>query len=209
MTTERTSSPEHWNMIYGKYRREELGWYAPVLTTSLEWVLKHADGRDAGLVDIGGGSSTLVDELIARNFTSLTIVDISEAAIAEAKQRLAAQAGGAQFLCNDIRDPDLNLSPVQVWHDRAAFHFLQDGPEIESYLKHIESTLITGGIVILGVFSENAPPRCSGLLVNRYTLPKLKDVFSKGFELLDTKTEVHITPGKVEQEYIYTAWRKR
>ena len=209
MDSERTSSPEHWNMIYGKYRREELGWYAPILTTSLEWILHYAQGLDAGLIDVGGGSSSLIDELLQRNFESVTVVDISEKAINETQKRIGKTAEKAVFVCHDIRDPALQLPSVQLWHDRAAYHFLKNGSEIDAYLNQLDRSLKPNGILILGVFSENAPPKCSGLLVNRYTLAGLKEIFEPGFDLLETKTEVHVTPGNVNQEYIYTAWRKR
>lgn len=206
---ERTSTPEHWNMIYGKYERDQLGWYAPILTTSLEWVEQYATKHDHQIIDVGGGSSTLVDELLSKGFTHITVLDIAETALNETKKRLGASGNAAQFICHDVRNSQVDLPQADIWHDRAAFHFLKDGSEIDAYLSLIHDTLKPGGVLILGVFSENAPPKCSGLWVNRYTLAKLIAVFEPRFERLKSKTEIHVTPGNVEQEYIYTAWRKK
>lgn len=206
---ERISDSRHWNEIYGKYRRDQLGWYADVLSTSLEWILEFASGPADPVLDMGGGSSTLVDELLVRSFSDVTVVDLSDRALEETRTRLASRGLQANLICGDARNPELALPPVRIWHDRAAFHFLRDPSEIHAYLRLVSGTLESGGHLILGVFSENAPPTCSGLPVQRHSLESLQATFGSGFILLSSQTDLHITPGGVEQEYLYTAWKKR
>jgi SAM-dependent methyltransferase len=206
---DRLSTPEHWNTIYGKYERHELGWYAPRLATSLEWIEKHTPHPLASVVDVGGGSSTLVDDLVEKGYHGIILVDISEAALQETKRRLGDRSGAVQLVCSDIRSKDLLLPRVHVWHDRAAFHFLRDSSEVATYKELLLNTLEENGVFVLGVFSVNAPDRCSGLLVNKWDLPSLRNEFEGPLTLLDFKTELHLPPGGVEPEYLYTAWQKR
>jgi len=206
---DRPSTPEHWNTIYGKYERQELGWYAPRLATSLEWIEKHTPHPLPSVIDVGGGSSTLVDDLVDKGYQEITLVDISEAALQETKRRLGNRSGAVQLVCSDIRSADLHLPHVQVWHDRAAFHFLRTTGEIAAYKALLLNTLEGNGVFILGVFSVNAPDRCSGLLVNKWDLAGLQEEFGGALALLESKIELHITPGGVEQEYLYSAWQKR
>ena len=203
----RTSSSKHWDMIYGKYAPQELGWYTPSLATSLKWIQKYAPSTSLPIIDIGGGSSTLVDELIGLEFTNLTVLDLSQRALDEVEHRLGPDASRISFSCCDVRDPTCGLPDVYIWHDRAAFHFLKDS-EIHQYKTRLLKSLLPGGTFILGVFSENAPPTCSGLPVNRHSLDSLGSVFEDNFSLLESHTEVHRTPGGVEQEYLYTAWMR-
>ncbi|NQV72177.1 class I SAM-dependent methyltransferase [bacterium] len=205
---DRPSTPEHWNAIYGKYERHELGWYTPRLATSLEWIEKHSPHPLPSIIDIGGGSSTLLDDLIDKGYQDITLVDISETALEETKRRLGNRAGAVRTICSDIRSADLVLPPVQVWHDRAAFHFLRNSTEIAAYKALLLNTLEEKGVFILGVFSVNAPDRCSGLIVNKWDLAGLQMEFSGTLTLLESKIELHITPGGVEQEYLYTTWQK-
>ncbi len=204
---ERSSDAHHWDTIYGKYRRDQLGWHAPVLQTSLNWILKYAESKNSPIVDIGGGSSSLVDHLLGHFYSKVTVLDLSQRALDDSANRLGAKASDVTFVCADIRDANLFLKPTQIWHDRAAFHFLF-GSEVDSYRDRLKKTLATGGTFILGVFSENAPPTCSSLAVNRHSVTGLERIFSPAFRLLESKIEIHYTPTAIQQEYLYTAWER-
>lgn len=204
---ERSSNSSHWDDIYTKYRYDQLGWYAPVLQTSLNWILKYSDSEQSAILDVGGGSSTLVDDLLRHFYSNLTIVDLSQRALDEAAHRLGAKASEVDFKSADILDPSIFLKPVKIWHDRATFHFMFE-KQIDIYLQRLVKSLLPNGVFILGVFTRNAPSTCSGLLVNRHSIASLERVFSHSFLLLESKVEIHITPNGVQQEYLYTAWQK-
>ena len=203
----RTSSASHWNGVYRMNKRESLGWFAPSLDTSLSLIQAYSNDLDSSILDIGGGSSSLVDDLLARGFSNLSVLDISQIALDDTRSRLGATADAIDLICADIRSPSLNLNEAMVWHDRAVFHFLWTPEELASYRSLLLQTLAPGGKVILGVFSENAPPKCSGLPVNRHSLKSLLAVFGDRFTCMDWLTEIHITPGGVEQEYLYSVWQ--
>ncbi|MDA1027696.1 MAG: class I SAM-dependent methyltransferase [Bacteroidetes bacterium] len=204
---ERSSNSSHWDVIYGKYRHDQVGWYAPVLQTSLNWILKYSDSEKCAVLDVGGGSSTLVDDLLRHFYSNVTIVDLSQRALDETVYRLGAKAFEVNFNCADILDPNLFLMPVKIWHDRAAFHFMFE-KEIDMYLQRLAKSLLPNAVFILGVFTKNAPPTCSGLRVNRHSMASLERIFSHSFLLLESKVETHITPNGVQQEYLYSAWRR-
>lgn len=204
---ERSSNSGHWDVIYGKYRHDQLGWYAPVLQTSLNWILKYSDSEKCAIIDVGGGSSTLVDDLLRHFYSNLTIVDLSQRALDETAHRLGDTASKVDFNCADILDPSIFLMPVKIWHDRAVFHFMFE-KEIDIYVQRLDKSLLPNGVFILGVFTKNAPSTCSGLPINRHSMASLECIFSHSFLLLESKVEIHVTPNGVQQEYLYTAWKR-
>jgi len=194
---------EHWEGRYRSGAPEKLGWYRPRLDTSLELIRWISPSRDARLVDIGGGASTLIDDLLAEDLDSVTVLDVSPAAMAIARDRLGPLADRVDWLDGNILSVDLAPHSFDIWHDRAAFHFLVEEGERHQYLRQLTSALGPGGHVVIGTFSPAAPAKCSGLPIQRYTLEQLAATFVPGFRLVESREEAHRTPGGTAQPYVY------
>jgi ubiquinone/menaquinone biosynthesis C-methylase UbiE len=200
---------DHWEQTYSSKPSESLGWYEPHLKTSLSWIeaLKLAPG--AQIIDIGGGASTLVDDLLEAGYQSISVLDISENALASARSRLGEKAQSVNWVTGDISDVDLPAQHFDLWHDRAVFHFLTRPEQQRQYRDSLLRTLKPGGHLIIGTFSPEAPPKCSGLPVQRYDLELLQSTLGDEFELIRRDKEMHTTPGGVEQMYLYCYFQKR
>ena len=199
---------EHWQTVYASKPTERLGWYKPRLETSLAWIRELELDAGDPLIDVGCGASTLVDDLLKTGFTAITALDISENAQKVAQKRLGDAARGVTWIAGDITEAELPQDSFRLWHDRAVFHFLTDPDERSRYRKRMESALMTGGFLLIGLFTPDAPPRCSGLPVQRYALEDLVTELGPRFELLRHQREPHVTPGGVEQAYLYALFRK-
>lgn len=199
---------QHWEGVYTNRPFDRLGWYQRHLRTSLTWIRDMNLPRDASVIDVGGGASTLVDDLLEDGFQSLTVVDLSAQALGVARHRLGTRAAGVCWLTGDITTLELPAHQFDLWHDRAAFHFLTEAADQVRYREQLLYALKPGGHVILGTFSPEAPPRCSGLPVQRYTEQALLEVLGAGVELQRSKNELHVTPGGVEQMYLYCQFRR-
>jgi SAM-dependent methyltransferase len=202
------SQKNHWEKVYSSKLSEKLGWYKPHLQTSLTWIKKLSLDADAPIIDVGGGASTLVDDLLDAGYRSITVLDISEKALSSAKARLGKKAELATWLDGDITSVDLPTHQYELWHDRAAFHFLTELDQQRIYRDKLLKALKPGGHLIIGTFAPEAPPECSGLPVQRYSQEQLHDTLGEEFELLGHRKEQHITPGGVEQMYLYCHFRK-
>ena len=201
-------SKAHWDQVYSTRQPEKLGWYKPALGTSLAWIeALDLDRRDA-IIDIGGGASTLVDDLVDAGFESIAVLDISEHALDASKRRLGKQSELVMWLCGDITTYRLPANRFRLWHDRALLHFLLDPADREDYRNNLLSALQPGGHVIIGVFAPDAPSKCSGLPVQRYDADQLSAFLGDPFELVEHKRELHVTPGGVEQMYCYCRFRR-
>lgn len=199
---------DHWNQAYRNNAPNRLGWYCPTLRTALVWIRELKVPFDSKILDVGGGASTLVDDLLAHGYTSITVLDISDQALAVAKARLGGQAGQITWLNEDIRTVDPGERSIDIWHDRAAFHFLIDPDDQAKYLSALQKALKPGGYLIIGVFAPESPPKCSGLSVQRYNLEEFAELAGPGFELVRSRKEPHTTPGGVEQMYLYLCLRR-
>lgn len=199
---------DYWEQVYSTRLAEKLGWYKPRLATSLAWIEALRLDRDAPLIDVGGGASTLVDDLIDAGHEALAVLDISESALAVTKKRLGHQAQLVMWLSGDITAYPLPAGHFELWHDRAVLHFLTDATEREAYCKNLLTTLKPGGHVIIGVFAHEAPAKCSGLPVVRYDHAELSGALGKEFELVQHQKEMHVTPGGVEQMYLYCQFHR-
>ncbi|MBI1731707.1 MAG: class I SAM-dependent methyltransferase [Gammaproteobacteria bacterium] len=200
--------PQFWEQIYAGRPAERLGWYQPHLGTPLAWIRELHLPRDAPIIDVGGGASTLVDDLLAEGFSGITVVDLSANALAQARRRLGERAGAVRWLTGDITTLELPAESYRLWHDRAAFHFLTEAADQRRYRDQMLHALKPDGHVILGTFSPEAPPRCSGLPVQRYSEAQLLETLGPVFVLLRSRQELHVTPGGVEQMYLYCELRK-
>lgn len=197
----------HWENVYGTRAPDRVGWYKPHLDTSLAWIRSLELDTDAPIIDVGGGASTLVDDLLHAGYRDLTVLDIAESALQQSKTRLGEQASKVDWIAADVTGTALPASHFALWHDRAVFHFLTAIEDQHRYRDQLVSALRPGGYLLIGTFAPEAPPTCSGLPVERYDPGKLAGALGAGFELLRQQKEMHVTPGGVEQMYLYALLR--
>jgi ubiquinone/menaquinone biosynthesis C-methylase UbiE len=200
-------SKEHWEQVYIGKPPDRLGWYKPRLQTSLEWIDALGLETDQPIIDVGAGASTLIDDLLATGHSAITVIDIAEPALELLRSRLGSKSTAVNWLCGDITSIELPENAFALWHDRAVFHFLTEAPQRERYKENLYRALQPGGHLIIGTFAPEAPPRCSGLPVKRYDLELLCDTLGTAFELRRHQKEMHVTPGGVEQMYLYCEFR--
>jgi SAM-dependent methyltransferase len=198
---------EHWEQAYLAKPIDRLGWYAPRLQVSLDWIQELGLPTDAPILDVGGGASTLVDDLLDLGYRDLTVLDIAGVALRSAQSRLAERAGLVTWLHGEITTADLPTGHYALWHDRAVFHFLTEADQRARYRTNLFRSLKPGGHLIMGVFAVEAPPKCSGLPVQRYTLAQLQATLGPQLELIQHRKQLHVTPGGVEQMYLYAEFR--
>lgn len=200
---------DHWENVFSTKTEKEVSWYQESPKTSLDIVTKLNIPKDAKIIDIGGGDSYLIDEFLNLGYTNLYLLDISSKAIERIKNRLGAKAKNkVTFIVSDILDfhPDVTFD---LWHDRASFHFLTEENQIAKYAELVASAVTKSGNLIIGTFSENGPKKCSGLDITQYDETKLKAVFERDFELLDSFTEDHRTPFGTIQNFIFCSFKKK
>lgn len=197
----------HWESIYGKKAPDTVSWYRPHLERSLDLIEHAAPRRSASIIDVGGGESTLVDDLIARAYRNITVLDISRIAVDVTKKRLAAASENVQWLVGDITSLNLEPSSYDVWHDRAVFHFLTATGARMAYVRQVAKAVKPGGHVIVSTFGPEGPTKCSGLDVVRYDAEALHREFGVRFQLLGSSTELHRTPFGAMQQFLYCLCR--
>jgi len=199
---------KHWQDVYRSKPADRVGWYKPRLKTSLEWIRDLGVDRNAPIIDVGGGASTLIDDLLNDGHESISVLDISASALEQSKTRLAGRANLVTWLVGNITSIELPENHFELWHDRALFHFLTGTDEQERYRDKLLMALRPGGHLIIGTFAPEAPPKCSGLPVQRYDLELLADTLGAKLDLVRHHKELHITPGGVEQMYLYCEFRR-
>ena len=175
--------------------------------TSLAWIGSLELDKYAPIIDVGGGASTLVDDLLQAGFTDLTILDIAASALEQSQARLGEQASIVDWIVADVTEAALPPDHFALWHDRAVFHFLTTSDDQQRYVERLVSALRPGGYLLLGAFAPEAPPTCSGLPVQRYDVDGMLQTLGDGFDLLRHHRDMHITPGGVEQMYQYALLR--
>ncbi|HYA18453.1 MAG TPA: class I SAM-dependent methyltransferase [Bryobacteraceae bacterium] len=194
---------EHWEHVYGTKAPHQVSWYRPHLEISLSLIERAAPGRSARIIDVGGGASTLVDDLIARGYRDVTVLDISRKAIDVARARLGAAADSVAWIAGDALTVALPSHFYDVWHDRAVFHFLTNPADRAAYVRRVRESVKRGGHVIIGTFGPEGPEKCSGLDVKRYDAETLHGEFGPSFTLVDRLQEVHQTPFGATQQFVY------
>ena len=199
---------DHWERTYESKPVDRLGWYAPHLETSLDWIERLHLAEDSPIIDVGCGASTLVDDLLSAGYRSITAVDISTKALSTLQKRLGQRSDLVEWLAADITTAALPDQAYALWHDRAVFHFLTEAEDRKAYRQKLLSALKPDGHVIIGTFAPEAPPKCSGLPVARYEAEQLADEFGAELTPMRDKKELHVTPGGVEQMYQYCLFRK-
>jgi SAM-dependent methyltransferase len=194
---------EHWEQIYRTKAPDQLSWYSPRLSASLELIERASVSRKAAVIDVGGGESTLVDDLLARGYQNITLLDISRVAIDANKKRLGKKAERVHWLKADITKVELEPARFDVWHDRAVFHFLTASNDRVAYVRQVVKAVKQGGHVIVSTFGPEGPTRCSGLDVVRYDAESLHNEFGKRFRLLESSKQLHYTPVGTTQQFLY------
>lgn len=198
---------EHWETIHTQKDPTRVSWYQPHLERSLEMIGRFAPSVGTRIIDIGGGASTLVDDLLSKGYQAICVLDISEKALERIQARLGERAATIEWRVGDITTIQLPEHQYDLWHDRAVFHFLVDSQDRQKYVSQLRSSLKSGSIALLSTFSLNGPEKCSGLPVRRYDAASLQTELGDEFELVNSGTELHHTPFDTQQEFIYCAFR--
>ena len=198
---------KHWENIYQTKQLTEVSWFQPTPQTSLDLIGGFNLPLSAKIIDIGGGDSLLVDHLLDVGYQNITVLDISEAAIVRAKKRLGERADAIQWIVSDASQFSTS-EKYDLWHDRAAFHFLTTPDEIESYLKTARQSIKPAGALIIGTFSEQGPKKCSGLDIKQYSEESITHLFARGFEKIKCFTLDHKTPFDTVQNFIFCTFRR-
>lgn len=196
-------SMKHWEHVYATKRPDEVSWYRPHLDVSLHLIAGAAPDRGARVIDVGGGESTLVDDLVEGGYRNISVLDLSETALAVARQRMGRQAELVTWLHGDVTRYPFAPSAYDVWHDRAVFHFLTDQSDRVAYVRQVARAVTLGGHVIVSTFGPDGPGKCSGLDVVRYDADSLHGEFGSRFRLIDHQTETHHTPSGTTQQFVY------
>ena len=193
----------HWERIYREKAADAVSWYRRHLERSLALIEQLAPDRSASIIDVGGGESTLVDDLLARGYQNVSVLDISQTAIEANRKRLGNLAQAVHWLVADITRSELEPTAYHVWHDRAVFHFLTTASDRVAYVRQVARAVKRGGHVIVSTFGPEGPTKCSGLDVVRYDAQSLHDQFGLHFRLLGSSKELHATPFGTTQQFLY------
>ncbi|HRP76939.1 MAG TPA: class I SAM-dependent methyltransferase [Rhodocyclaceae bacterium] len=198
----------HWEHVYSSRSTERVSWFQEHAVHSLRLIRDTGAPRSAAIIDVGGGASTLVDDLLQAGYSDVTILDLSSAALVAAKARLGARADAVQWIEADITAATLPEARYDIWHDRAVFHFLTDPADRQAYVRAVLRAVRPGGHVIVATFAEDGPTECSGLPVMRYRADELHAQFGEPFMLLRHEKEAHQTPFGTIQQFVYCYCRK-
>ena len=202
------SDKKHWESIYENKQPQQVSWFQEHAAMSMQFIRGTGVAKDAHILDVGGGASVLVDELLGAGYVNLSVLDISAAALHAAQERLGLAAAAVHWLEADINSPGLAQASVDVWHDRAVFHFLTDAAERQRYVQTVLHAVKPGGHVIMATFAEDGPLSCSGLEIVRYRPDTLHNELGSAFELLESAKELHHTPAGTDQNFIYCYCRR-
>jgi len=201
------SRKAHWEGVYTQRAPETVSWYQPRAAVSMRLIELAGVGPGDRIIDVGGGASVLVENLLEAGHQEVTVLDLSAAAQARARSRLGGRAAAVTWLESDVTAADLPAGAYDLWHDRALFHFLVEPGDREAYLRTLRQALRPGGHAVIATFAEDGPARCSGLPVQRYSAQQLHRQLGEGFELLAHEHEDHVTPGGAVQRFQYGLFR--
>lgn len=201
-------SQTHWENVYRQKRADEVSWFQREPTLSLALIRKAAPDLGARIIDVGGGASSLVDALINCGYEHVTVLDVADAALAQARARLGPAAAQVSWRVADVLTADLPAQAFDVWHDRAVFHFLTEPSTRAAYLAQVQHALQPNGHLVIATFAEDGPTACSGLPVARYSVQDLAQTVGSGFALADSAREQHVTPSGGRQSFVYGLFRR-
>ena len=200
------SRKEHWDHIYETKNPTELSWFQLVPSVSMTMIRETGVPTEAPIIDVGAGVSSLVDVLLNSDYSNISVLEISNAAIAESRLRLGDAAARVRWIQADL----LEWKPIDryyLWHDRAVFHFMTDSAATDYYLDALRTALVPGGYFVLTTFGPEGPDRCSGYDVRRYSIEQLTHLLEKDFELRSYGLEEHSTPTGNVQQFLCSSWQ--
>ncbi|ACF11598.1 Methyltransferase type 12 [Chlorobaculum parvum NCIB 8327] len=206
-STEAEELRQHWDAKYHAAPFERLSWYQSVPQESLRLIEATGIARDAPVIDAGGGASLLAETLVNLGYADITIVDCSQKALDEARNRISSSASRVAWICADIRT-FRSPKKFSLWHDRAVFHFMTGEDDRRRYLASLDACLDEDGVAIIGTFATNGPERCSGLTVQRYDAALVSSVFAPRFKLVSSSDVQHLTPSGSTQEFAWFTFRR-
>ena len=194
---------KHWETVYQNKTFDSVSWYAPQLGESLRLIEQLCPDRRAAVIDVGGGESTLVDDLLARQYVDVSVLDLSATAIDFTRKRLGDRAQQVAWFVGDATRHDFGARQFDLWHDRAVFHFLTEDADRRAYVDRVRRSVKPGGFVVMATFGPQGPQRCSGLDVIRYDDQHLHGEFGVDFQLLGSELMQHHTPMGTDQQFLY------
>jgi ubiquinone/menaquinone biosynthesis C-methylase UbiE len=194
---------DHWEKVYTEKAPDAVSWYRPHLETSRGLIESLAPDKASAIIDVGGGESTLADDLLALGYQNITVLDISQTAVAANRKRLGEESGRIRWIVGDITRIQLMRTSYDIWHDRAVFHFLTASSDRTTYVRQVVRDVKPGGHVIISTFGPEGPTKCSGLDVMRYDAEALHREFGVHFRLLGSREELHETPFGTTQQFLY------
>ena len=197
----------HWEAVYEQKSETEVSWFQETPEVSLELITALAPTLGSAIIDMGGGASRLVDELVKRDYRDLTVLDLAQAALQAAQTRLGAQAAKVTWIAADATQ----WRPARtydLWHDRAAFHFLTDPADRARYVERVTAALNPGGHAIIATFALDGPEKCSGMPIVRYDAAGLSAELGDAFALIETRTQAHATPWGSLQKFQVSILRR-
>ena len=197
----------HWESVYTSKGENEVSWFQESPAPSSDLIVQAGATHGSAIIDIGGGASRLVDHLVEQGFQDITVLDLSAAALEAARRRLESRADRVQWIVADATawEP---VKAYDIWHDRAAFHFLTDESDRAAYIARLTRGVNAGGHAIIGTFALDGPEKCSGLPVARYDSASLAQVLGAGFRLVDTRRHEHATPWGSKQMFQFSVFRR-
>lgn len=198
----------HWETVYSTKSADAVSWYQPHAERSLTMIRSTGVLHSGAIIDVGGGASTLVDDLVAEGYQNLTVLDLSAAALKVAKQRLGNRAELVDWRVGDITTAELPDRHFDIWHDRAVFHFLTEKHDRQAYVANVMRAVKPLGHIIIATFAADGPTKCSGLPVMRYSAEQLHAEFGGSFTLVEQEHESHHTPAGAIQKFVYCHCRR-
>lgn len=198
---------EHWRDVYRRKPADSVSWFRPHLESSLRLLQEAGLSARSRVIDVGGGASTLVDDLLAQGVTRITVLDLADEALAIARQRLGERGGAVTWLAADVTRAELPEAGYDLWHDRAVLHFLVDPDAAAAYVAQVRRSLAPGGYAVIGGFAPDGPERCSGLPVARRSASDVAALFGPDFSLVREASEMHETPGGSAQSFAWSVLR--
>lgn len=198
----------HWENIYTSKTEDQMSWYEEYPTVSLKYLEEKNLPKDAAIIDVGGGQSRLAEVLIDKGYTNVSVLDISEKAIENTKQRLGEKANKINWIVSDVTSFNSDKK-FDFWHDRAVLHFLTTDEMVNDYLKKANEYISNTGYLTLGTFSESGPEKCSGIEIRQYSEKKMENVFTPYFDKIYCEEKTHETPAKKVQNFIFCNFKHK
>jgi SAM-dependent methyltransferase len=199
----------HWQNVYRTRDAGSVSWYRPHLEVSLELLGEAGMSAHSRVIDVGGGASTLVDDLLDRGLRDVSVLDVAEEALSLAQRRLGERAKAVKWYAGDVLEIALPPAGFDLWHDRAVLHFISDPADAGRYARIAASALAVGAYAVIGGFAPDGPKRCSGLAVARRSAEEIAALFAPAFTLVQKRTELHRTPAGADQSFAYALLQRQ